>query len=110
MKTIGGRLKKLREDKNYTSKDFSVLVDINQTTYSKLENNRKSISVDELRRICKVHKVSADFVLGVKDDSMNAIQYMRKNKNMSKDDISEVGMILEMIDEAENLHRMKQRY
>ena len=51
MSTVGERIKSLRESKGLTSKNLAEILNINQSTYSKLENNKKSISVSELKKI-----------------------------------------------------------
>ena len=110
MDTIGSIIRKLREDSNISSKEFSKTVDINQSTYSKLENDRKSIGVEELRKICAFYNISADTILGLNDESDYVIQYMTKSKKMSAEDISEVENILSMVDEAVELKKMLKRY
>lgn len=110
MNTIGNKLRELRERKNLSSKELSEKVDINPSTYSKLENDKKSIGIDELKKICEYHNVSADYILDIGNEADEVIQYMTKNKKMSKDDIHEIGMVFEMMDEAMNLYQMKKRY
>ncbi|MBN2852717.1 MAG: helix-turn-helix transcriptional regulator [Clostridia bacterium] len=110
MDTTGSIIRRLREEKNISSKEFSKIVDINQSTYSKLENDRKSIGVEELRKICGFYNISADIILELNDDSDHVLQYMTKNKMMSAGDISEVESILAMVDEAISLKNMLKRY
>lgn len=109
MNTIGDRIRELRESKGLNSKDLANALDINTSTYSKLENNRKSIAVEELKKITEYFSVSADYILGTNDQKEDVIVYMKKDKNMSDEDISEVQMILSMMDEAITLSNMKQR-
>lgn len=109
MKTIGDRIRELRESKGLNSKDLANALDINVSTYSKLENDRKSISVEELRKITEYFSVSADDILGTNEPKEDIILYMKKDKNMSDEDVSEVQMILSMMDEAITLLDMKKR-
>lgn len=109
MKTIGRNLRNLRESKDLSSKELANALDINVSTYSKLENGKKSINVEELRKITTFFSVSADDILGTNDPKEDVIMYMKRDKNMSDEDISEVQMILSMMDEAITLLDMKKR-
>ena len=109
MKTIGERIKELRESKGLNSKELANILDINTSTYSKLENNKKSIGVEELKKITDYFSVSADYILGTNESKEDIIVYMKRDKNMSDEDISEVQMILSMMDEAITLSSMKKR-
>ncbi len=60
MNTIGERIKDLRESKCLSAKELAEILDINQSTYSKLENDKKSIAVSELKRISEFFGVTAD--------------------------------------------------
>src|SRR5690554_6747054 len=107
MKTIGRNLRNLRESKDLSSKELANALDINVSTYSKLENGKKSINVEVLRKITTFFSVSADDILGTNDPKEDVIMYMKRDKNMSDEDISEVQMILSMMDEAITLLDMK---
>ncbi|MCT4606638.1 MAG: helix-turn-helix domain-containing protein [Marinisporobacter sp.] len=109
MKTIGERIKELREAKGLNSKEIANMLDINTSTYSKLENNKKSIGVLELRKITEYFSVSADYILGTNKPEADMVMYMKREKNMSEEDIEEVQMILSMMDEAITLFNMKKR-
>ena len=107
MNTIGERIKNLRELKGLSAKELAEILDINQSTYSKLENDKKSISVSELRRITKFFGVTADYIIGISKPEKDIVIYMKREKNMSDKDINEVQMILSMMDEANTLYNMK---
>ncbi|NLJ89917.1 MAG: helix-turn-helix transcriptional regulator [Clostridiales bacterium] len=107
MKTIGEKIKELRESKCLSAKELGEILDINQSTFSKLENDKKSISVSELRKITEFFGVTADYIIGISKPEKDIVIYMKKEKNMSDEDISEVEMILSMMDEAKTLYDMK---
>lgn len=110
MNTIGERIKSLRESKNNLSaKELAEILDINQSTYSKLENDKKSIAVSELKKITEFFGVTADYIIGTSKVEEDIVIYMRREKNMSDEDINEVQMILSMMDEAMTLNNMKKR-
>ena len=47
---LGDKIKLVREEKGYSQEQLAVLMDINRTTISKIENGKFSITVDSLAR------------------------------------------------------------
>ena len=109
MKTIGERIKELRESKNLSAKDLCSYININTSTYSKLENDKKSIDVDELRKLTNFYNVSADYLLGTNNNQEDIVMYMKKDKHLNNSDIEEIQMILSMMNEAITLRNMRER-
>lgn len=109
MKTIGERLKELRESKELSAKDLCSFIGINTSTYSKLENDKKSIDVEELKKLINFHDVSADYILGTNNVQEDIVMYMKRDKNLNNSDIEEIQMILSMMDEAITLKNMRER-
>ncbi len=109
MQTIGERIRDLRASKGLNSKELANILDINTSTYSKLENDKKSIGVEELKKVTEYFSVSADHILGTNESKEDIVLYMKKDKSMSDEDISEVQMILSMMDQAITLSDMKKR-
>lgn len=109
MKTIGKRIKELRESKNLSSKDLCSFIDINTSTYSKLENDKKSIDVEELKKLINFYNVSADYILGTNNVQEDIIMYMKRDKNLDDSDIEEIQIILSMMDEAITLKNMREQ-
>ncbi len=109
MKTIGDTIKNLRESKKLNSKDLCDALGFNTSTYSKLENDRKSIDVHELKAIAKFYDVSADYILGIDEPKADIVMYMQRTKNLGDEDINEVKKILSMMDQAISLNEMKSR-
>ena len=46
---------------------FATAIELNRVQYAKYESGKNSPSVEVLERICRVHDVSADWLLGLKD-------------------------------------------
>jgi transcriptional regulator with XRE-family HTH domain len=109
MKTIGNTIKNLRETKKLNSKDLCDALGFSTSTYSKLENDRKSIDVHELKAIAQFYDVSADHILGIDEPKTDIVIYMQRTKNLGDEDINEVKMILSMMDQAISLNEMKSR-
>lgn len=109
MKTIGERIRELRESKGLNAKDLCSSLNINPSTYSKLENDKKSIDVEELRKLTSFYNVSADYILGINNVQEDIVMYMKRDKNLDNSDIEEIQMILSMMDEAITLKNMRER-
>ena len=109
MNSIGERIQGLRESKGLSAKELCSFLDINPSTYSKLENDKKSIDVEELRKITKYYDISADYILGIDDNQEDTILYMKRDKDLTDEDIEEVQMAISMMDEAVTLKNMLER-
>lgn len=109
MNTIGDRIRELRESKGLNAKDLCVHLEINSSTYSKLENDKKSIDVDELQKLTGFYNVSADYILGIDRVQEDIVMYMSKNKNLDGKDIEEIQIVIAMMDEAIILKNMHDR-
>ena len=80
MNTIGERIKDLRESKGLSAKELAEILDINQSTYSKLENDKKSIAVSELKKLTEFFGVTADYIIGTSKPEEDIIIYMKREK------------------------------
>ncbi|QNU67171.1 helix-turn-helix domain-containing protein [Ruminiclostridium herbifermentans] len=109
MTLISDRIRELRENKKISSKDLCSILNFNPSTYSKLENNKKSIDVEELKKISEFYNVSADYILGIDKPKNDIIAYMKKDKELDDNDIKEVQMILSMMDEAIAFNEIRSR-
>lgn len=109
MKTIGERIRELREFKDLSAKDLCSFIGINTSTYSKLENDKKSIDVEELKKLINFYDISADYILGTNNVQEDIVMYMKREKNLNNTDIEEIQMILSMMDEAITLKNMRER-
>ena len=66
MSLFSDRLRELRGDESQTS--FAAQVGLNRIQYCKYESGKNQPSIDILYRICKAHAVSADWLIGLKDN------------------------------------------
>jgi transcriptional regulator with XRE-family HTH domain len=64
-KEIGARIKRLREDKNYSQDYLAQKLGITQKAYSKIETNQTRLSVDNLLRISEVLETSINKILDI---------------------------------------------
>ena len=60
------KLKIIRQMKNYNQKDMAEILNITQQQYSLIETGKRELHIDQLKKICKHFKISADYILDIK--------------------------------------------
>ncbi len=63
------RLKSIREDKDITQKAVAEYLHIKQNTYSQYETGARQIPVETLIKLALFFDTSADYILGITDES-----------------------------------------
>lgn len=66
MSIFAERLRELRGTESQAS--FASAIGLNRVQYAKYESGTNAPSVEVLERICRVHAVSSDWLLGLKDN------------------------------------------
>lgn len=59
------RIKELRQDHDLTQKEVAEYLGIEQTVYSRYERGINDMKIENLVKLCKLYKVSSDYVLGL---------------------------------------------
>lgn len=54
---IGNKLRKLRMENGYSQEYLAEVLEVSQKTYSNMENNKSSISIDTLKKIAAEYKI-----------------------------------------------------
>lgn len=62
------RMRALREDHDLTQKQVAQILNKSQQGYSHIEEKRAELKIDDLIRLCRFYGVSADYLIGLKDD------------------------------------------
>ena len=73
MKTYYEIIKELREDRDLSQQKIAEILDTTQQVYSRYENGVNEMPIRHLITLCKFYKVSADYVLGLKNTGKNRI-------------------------------------
>lgn len=69
MKNFGEKLKELRIEKGLTQKQLAERLDNAQSAINYWENNKQEPSISALKKICIFFDISADYLLGLEDDT-----------------------------------------
>ena len=68
MSKFPNRLAELRHEKRLSQKEIAKLLYVPQTTYSHYEVGNREPSIETIIKLCDLFDVSADYLLGRKDD------------------------------------------
>ena len=61
------RLRDLREDHDKTQSEIAEILGTSQTMYARYERGANEIPVRHIITLCEYYKVSADYILGLKN-------------------------------------------
>ena len=61
------RMRDLREDNDLTQKQVGAILNKSQQGYSHIEEGRAELKIEDLIKLCKFYKVSADYFIGLSD-------------------------------------------
>lgn len=62
------KIKELRKDKGLTQKQLAEMLDKSVTGVASWEQGLSEPSVNDIRSLCKIFEVSADYLLGLEDE------------------------------------------
>ncbi len=66
-KNVGKRLKESRKQCGMTQREVAALLKMTQQQYSRFENGVFELNYDQIRFLCKLFDISADYLLGLKE-------------------------------------------
>ncbi len=61
------RIRSLREDHDLTQAQVAKILNKSQQGYAHLENGRAELSIKDLKDLCALYNVSADYIIGLTD-------------------------------------------
>lgn len=66
---IGKKIKELRKDLGLTQKQLAKMLNKSETGFASWEQGLSEPSVHDLRMLCVIFQVSADYLLGLEDEA-----------------------------------------
>ena len=66
---FGQRLREVRKKSGETQKSLAAVIDVSPVQISEMESGKKTTTVEKVALICQHYDVSADYLLGLKDES-----------------------------------------
>lgn len=77
--SFGDRLKKIRQSHHFTQTEMSKKLHMEQSNYSKYENNKAVPAAHIINRICSEFKVSADWLLCSEPETDSLLKENKKS-------------------------------
>lgn len=65
MKTLGQKLKEIREEKGFPQKQVADLLSVQRPNYSKIENDSQNLTPKQIKLFCEFFNISADYLLDI---------------------------------------------
>ncbi len=62
------RIRDLREDHDMTQQQLADILGTSQTMYARYERGANELPIHHLLTLCKVYRVSADYILGLSEE------------------------------------------
>lgn len=105
---IGDRIKKAREDKSFTRKDFAEKLQIDQSQYGKIENGKLNPTLLQVIKICSILDLSIDYIVLGKEPiiSTGNIDY-KAGYEMALKNIELQNEIIALKDRISSLEKMQ---
>ena len=87
MEGLGIKIKKAREEWNFSQSDMANAIPMNQSNYSKIERDLQEPNMEQLRKICEILKLDCNYLLGIEeyeDVSGKDLQLLKEIKEIIK--------------------------
>lgn len=80
---IGKKIKELRKEAGLTQKQLAKMLNKSETGFASWEQGLSEPSVNDLRLLCMILNVSADYLIGLEDESGARISINNSFNNFS---------------------------
>ncbi|MBR3965572.1 MAG: helix-turn-helix transcriptional regulator [Clostridia bacterium] len=74
---IGQKLRNARENLELSQEQVASLIPMNQSSYSKIERDVQEPSLDQLRQICLILKISPNYLLELEEVAFSSEKDLR---------------------------------
>lgn len=61
------RIRNIREDRDYTQAQIGKILQKTQQGYNHIEAGRAELKIEDLIRLCRFYRLSADYLIGLTD-------------------------------------------
>lgn len=103
MHTVGDRLKKLRNEHNFTQKQIADYLGFKQTQIAKLENNDRTLKSSSLNKLCKLYNCEPEYILeGIGQQCLEQLKYGSDNLDLNT--LAEMNLIIQNLKQLNKLN------
>lgn len=75
-------LKQTRKERGYTQKDIYLMLKVSPNCYASWEQGRTQPDIENIKKLCNIFDVSADYLIGLTDEWGNRLSQTQKKYNI----------------------------
>ena len=103
--TIGDRIKKLRNDNNFTQKQVADYLGFKQTQIAKLESNDRTLKSSSLNKLCELYDCTPEYILdGFGEYSMEKFKFRSNKNNLDLNTLANMNRIIKNLKHLNELN------
>ena len=103
--TIGQRLKKIREENNFTQEQIGNYLGFKQTQIAKLESNDRTLKSSSLNKLCELYDCTPEYILeGVGEYSMEKFKFRSNKNNLDLNTLANMNRIIKNLKHLNELN------
>ncbi len=102
LKEIGKRIQTIRRQQGFTQEQIAEMMNVSVQMVSNLERGNKSIRIENLINLCKILKISTDYILIGKDISGTTRNIADRLNLLSEKDRNMIEMLIEYCQSVNN--------
>lgn len=103
--TIGDRIKKLRNDNNFTQKQVADYLGFKQTQIAKLESNDRTLKSSSLNKLCELYDCTSEYILeGIGEYSMEKFKFRSNKNNLDLNTLANMNRIIKNLKHLDELN------
>jgi len=87
MVVLGKRIEKIRKELGLSQEEFSSAIGINRVALSKVENDDRKLTIDELKKISEISGKSTDEILNPELEAKVSIENKKSKENVEKNEL-----------------------
>ena len=104
-KTIGGRLRELRNEWGFSQKHIAYYLGFKQSQIAKLENDDRKISSSDIRKLCRLYCCEEMYLAyGVGEYEKPNFAFKSNKKNLDLETLSQMNRIILNLNELDELN------
>ena len=103
--SVGYRLKKLRNENNFTQKQIADYLGFKQTQIAKLENNDRTLKSSSLNKLCELYNCPPEYILeGIGEYSTEQYKFRSNKNNLDLNTLADMNRIIRNLKQLHELN------
>lgn len=103
--TVGERIKKLRNENNFTQKQIADYLGFKQTQIAKLESNDRTLKSSSLNKLCELYGCTPEYILeGIGEYSIEKFKFRSKKNNLDLNTLADMNRIIKNLKHLNELN------